>query len=83
MSYKDLLVVLDSDAASRGRIDLAAVLAERCAAHLVGLYPLPVPEMPRHLGYFDPAMLDPFFQDLRQQAQAASDREREAFEHAA
>src|SRR4029077_14585619 len=53
MSYKDLLVVLDSDAASRGRIDLAAVLAERCAAHLVGLYSLPVPEMPRHLGYFD------------------------------
>ena len=83
MSYKDLLVVLDSDAASRGRIDLAAVLAERCAAHLVGLYPLPVPEMPRHLGYFDPAMLDRFFQDLRQQAQAASDTEREVFEHAA
>ena len=83
MSYKDLLVVLDSDAASRRRIDLAAGLAERFAAHLVGLYPLPVPEMPHHLGYYDPALLDPFFQDLRQQAQAASDAEREAFEHAA
>src|SRR4029077_17286796 len=83
MRYKDLLVVLDSNAASRGRIDLAAVLAERCAAHLVGFYPLPVPEMPHHLGYYDPALLDPFFQDLRQQAQAASDAEREAFEHAA
>src|SRR6266481_37907 len=83
MSYKDLLVVLDSDATSRRRIDLAAGLAERFAAHLVGLYPLPVPEVPHHLSYYDPAVLNPFFLDLRQQAQAASDVEREAFEHAA
>ena len=83
MSYKDLLVVLDSDAASRRRIDLAAGLAERFAAHLVGLYPLPVPEVPHHLSYYDPAVLNPFFLDLRQQAQAAAEEEREAFEHAA
>jgi nucleotide-binding universal stress UspA family protein len=83
MSYKDLLVVLDSDAASRRRIDLAAGLAERFAAHLVGLYPLPVPEVPHHLSYYDPAVLNPFFLDLREQAQAAADAEREAFEHAA
>src|SRR5207245_4486904 len=83
MSYKDLLVVLDSDTASRWRVDLAAALAERFAAHLVGLYPLPVPEMPHHLSYYDPAVLDPFFLDLREQAQAASEVEREAFEHAA
>ena len=50
MSYKDLLVVLDSETASRGRMNLAAALAERFAAHLVGLYPLPVPEVPRHFG---------------------------------
>ncbi len=83
MSYKDLLVVLDSDAASRRRIDLAAALAERFAAHLIGLYPLPVPEVPHHLSYYDPAVLDPFFMDLRQRAQAVSDTEREAFEHTA
>ena len=83
MSYKDLLVVLDSDAASRRRIDLAVALAERFAAHLVGLYPLPVPEIPHHLSYYDPSVLDPFFLDLREQAQAASEVEREAFEHAA
>jgi nucleotide-binding universal stress UspA family protein len=83
MSYKDLLVVLDSDEASRRRMDLAAAIAERFAAHLVGLYPLPVPEMPHHLSYYDPAVLDPFFMDLRQQAQAAADAEREAFEHTA
>src|SRR5438034_643514 len=83
MSYKDLLVVLDSDPASRRRIDLVAALAERFAAHLVGLYPLPVPEIPHHLSYYDPAVLNPFFLDLRQQAQAASEAEREAFEHGA
>jgi nucleotide-binding universal stress UspA family protein len=83
MSYKDLLVVLDSDAASRGRTELAAALAERFAAHLVGLYPLPLPEAPRHLGYYDPALLDPFFHEMRQRAQAMCDSERAAFEHAA
>jgi nucleotide-binding universal stress UspA family protein len=83
MSYKDLLVVLDSETASRGRMDLAAALAERFAAHLVGLYLLPIPETPRHLGYYDPAMLEPFFRELRERAQEVCAKEREAFEHAA
>ena len=83
MSYKDLLVVLGSDAASRERMGLAAALAERFAAHIVGLYPLPVPDAPRHLGYYDPALLDPFFRELREKAQEVGDKEREAFEHAA
>jgi nucleotide-binding universal stress UspA family protein len=83
MSYKDLLVVLDSDATSRGRIEIAAALAERFSAHLIGLYPLPVPEAPRHLGYYDPALLDPFFRELREKAAEVSEKEREAFEHAA
>src|SRR5713101_5845137 len=83
MSYKDLLVVLDSDAAARGRIDLAAALAERFGAHLVGLYPLPTPEAPRHLGYYDPALLDPFFRELRDKAREAAAEQRAAFEHVA
>jgi nucleotide-binding universal stress UspA family protein len=83
MSYKDLLVVLDPEPAARGRIDLAAALAERFAAHLVGLYPLLVPQRPRELGYFDPALLDPFFESLREQARAAADEVREQFEHVA
>jgi nucleotide-binding universal stress UspA family protein len=83
MSYKDLLVVLGPDTASRGRIALAAALAERFAAHLVGLYPLPVAEVPRHFAYYDPALLDPFFRDLREKAQEVCDKEREGFEHAA
>src|SRR6516164_543263 len=83
MSYKDLLVVVDSEPASRGRIELAAALAERFAAHLVGLYPLPIPEAPSHFGYYDPTLLDPFFRELREKSLEVCDKEREAFEHAA
>jgi len=83
MSYKDLLVVLDSDASARERIEIAAALAERFAAHLVGLYPLPMPEAPRHFGYYDPALLNPFFEELRARARDAADKTREVFEHIA
>jgi nucleotide-binding universal stress UspA family protein len=83
MSYKDLLVVLGSDTASRGRMALATALAERFAAHLVGLYPLPIPDVPRTLGYYNPSLFDPIFRDLREKAQEVCDKERQAFEHAA
>jgi len=81
MSYKDLLVVLDSAAPARGRIEIATALAERSAAHLVGLYPLPIPEAPQHFGYYDPALLNPFFEELRARARKAADKTRELFEH--
>ena len=83
MSDKDLLVVLGSDTASRGRMALATALAERFAAHLVGLYPLPIPDVPRTLGYYNPSLFDPIFRDLREKAQDVCDKEREAFEQAA
>lgn len=83
MSYKDLLVVVDSEPASPGRVELAAALAERFAAHLVGLYPLPIPEAPRHFGYYDPTLLDPFFREMREKSREICDKEREAFEHVA
>jgi len=38
MAYKNLLVVLDADKSSRGRISYAAALAAQFDAHLVGLY---------------------------------------------
>jgi nucleotide-binding universal stress UspA family protein len=82
MSYKDLLVVLDSEPTARERIELAAALAERFSAHLVGLYPLPTPQVPRHLGYYDPALLDPFFAELREKARAAAANVREVFDRA-
>ena len=80
MSYKDLLVVLDTDASARVRIEIAAALAERFAAHLAGLHPLPMPEAPRHFGYFDPALLNPFFEELRARARDTADKTRQAFE---
>src|SRR3984957_18861320 len=82
MSYKDLLVVLDAEPTGRERTDLAAALAERFSAHLVGLYPLPTPQMPGHFGYFDPALLDPLFVELRDRARSAAVKVREAFDHA-
>jgi hypothetical protein len=63
------------------RLKLAAALAERFAAHLVGLYPVPIPEAPPHFGYYDPALLAPFFEELRARAREAADGTKEMFEH--
>jgi len=82
MDYKDLLVVLDGAPAARERIQLAAALAKRFGAHLVGLYPLLTPRPPRHLGYYDPALLDPFFTELRETSRSTAAKMREAFDHA-
>jgi nucleotide-binding universal stress UspA family protein len=46
MAYKNLLVVLDEDERSHERLALAAGLAERFDAHLVGLYVSVGPEQP-------------------------------------
>jgi nucleotide-binding universal stress UspA family protein len=45
MTYKDLLVVLDTMPHTRERLLLAARLAERFNAHLIGLYANLVPEL--------------------------------------
>jgi nucleotide-binding universal stress UspA family protein len=82
VSYKDLLVVLDSEATARKRIAFAAALAERFSAHLIGLYQLPTPEAPRHFGYYDPALIDPFFAELREKSRSTAIKMREAFDHA-
>src|ERR1700740_1269330 len=81
MSYKDLLVVLDTDPSARVRVKIAAALPDRFAAHLVGLYPVPMPEAPRHFGYYDPALLNPFFEELRAKAREAADKPKQTFEH--
>jgi nucleotide-binding universal stress UspA family protein len=82
MSYKDLLVVLDAAADTPVRIGLAAAMAERFAAHLVGLYPIPSPELPRRAGYADLAALEPVYREWRERALAQADNIREKFEHA-
>ena len=83
MSYKDLLVVLDAAADTRGRIELAVMLAERFTAHLVGLYPIPSPELPRRADYADLAVLEPVYHDWRELMLAQAETIRGAFERLA
>jgi nucleotide-binding universal stress UspA family protein len=83
MSYKDLLVVLDSAADTPGRVALAAALAERFAAHLIGLYPVPSVELPTRAGYPDLALLEPVYREWRERALEQSEALHRAFEHAA
>jgi nucleotide-binding universal stress UspA family protein len=78
MGFSDILVALDGEAAARRRVELAASLAERCKAHLVGLYMSVAAEAPARRGYFDyfdRTMLDPLYHDFaektRQEAAVA------------
>ena len=83
MSYRDLVVVLDSATDTPGRITLAAALAERFAAHLIGLYPIPNIELPARAGYPDLAVLEPVYREWRERALKQAEELRQAFEHAA
>ena len=83
MSYKDLLVVLDSAADSNGRIDLAVALAERFGAHLVGLRSVPSPTLQSRSGYPDLAILESVYREWREREVEHTEKMREAFEHAA
>jgi nucleotide-binding universal stress UspA family protein len=83
MSYRDLVVVLDSAPDTPGRITLAAALAERFAAHLIGLYPIPNIELPIRAGYPDLAVLEPVYREWRERALKQAGKLRQAFEHAA
>jgi nucleotide-binding universal stress UspA family protein len=83
MGYRDVLVVFDPAADSRGRGELAATLAERFAAHLVGLYPVPRPELASRAGNFDMALLEPLYREWCETALAQAEACRRAFEHAA
>jgi nucleotide-binding universal stress UspA family protein len=86
MGFKDILVALDSAPAVRGRIELAAALAERFGAHLIGLHAaLPV-EAPRRRGYFDyfdHSLLDPLYREYREKMQAGAERAQSLFEEIA
>jgi nucleotide-binding universal stress UspA family protein len=83
MSWKDLLVVLDPAADTAERAALAAALAERFAAHLAGLYPVPSAELSRHAAYPDLAMLEPVYHEWRERALQQAEEARLAFERAA
>jgi len=86
MGFKDILVALDSAPAARGRIELAAALAERFGAHLIGLHTALGAEAPRRRGYFDyfdHSLLDPLYREYREKMQADAERTRALFEEIA
>ena len=86
MGFKDILVALDGAPATRGRIELAAVLAERFDAHVTGLYAALGAEGPRRRGYFDyfdHSLLDPLYREYREKIEADTERARALFEEIA
>ena len=86
MGFKDILVALDSAPAARGRIELAAALAERFGAHLIGLHAALGAEAPRRRGYFDyfdHSLLDPLYREYREKIEAEAERARALFEEIA
>jgi hypothetical protein len=80
MAYKDLVVLLDAEPATRDRIELAAAMASRFGAHLVGLCAEIVPELPRRHGYFDPALLDPLYREVEATSRERAREMRDIFE---
>ena len=83
MGWKDLLVMLDPAADTPGRLALAAMLAERFGAHLVGLYPVPPSEPVRPIFAPDLAGLEPLFHEWRARALTEAENTRQSFEHIA
>jgi len=80
MAYKDLLVVLDCESRSRDRIVVAAALAERFGAHLVGLYVAVNPDLPGRQYYFNAPLLGPLYRDVEEFVRAQAERARLHFE---
>jgi nucleotide-binding universal stress UspA family protein len=83
MGFKDILVALDTGPAARGRVELAASLAERFDAHLIGLHTSVAAEAPRRPGYFelfDRSLLDPLYRDFAEKMRLEADEMRSLFE---
>jgi len=86
MSFKDILVALDTARPARGRVELAAALAERFDAHLIGLYPTLPAEAPGRRGYFDyfdRSLIDPLYREYQQKIAADGDAAQRLFEEIA
>jgi nucleotide-binding universal stress UspA family protein len=76
MGFKAILVTVDTAPTVRGRLELAAVLAERFSAHLIGLQTSISPDAPQTRGYFEyfNRSLDAFHEEFakRMLAEAAA-----------
>lgn len=82
MPYKDILVVLDEDERSRERVTIAASLADRFGAHLVGLY-LKVgrePPGPFDQFYAETPLFRPIYEELEERIRTQAEATRRLFE---
>ncbi len=70
MGYKDILVAVDGGEPTRRRLELAAALAERFAAHLVGLYLSILGEEPEQQSFYDVPLFDPLYREFGRKIQA-------------
>src|SRR5579884_738491 len=83
MGLKDILVTLDAAPSARPRIELAATLAARFDAHLIGLHTTLGADLPRRHGYFeyfDRSLLEPLYREAGDKARGDADRARAQFE---
>jgi nucleotide-binding universal stress UspA family protein len=82
MAYKELLVLLDEDPRSRERIVLAAALAERFGARLVGLYVTVGREPPGRFDQFTgyTPMFRAVYREIEENIRAQSEAMRGVFE---
>jgi len=80
--YKDILVVADGTKRARGRVELAASLAERFDAHLIGLYPSILGDA-RSQSFYDVPLLDPVYRDFTQRVQEETASAQAQFEEIA
>jgi nucleotide-binding universal stress UspA family protein len=85
MGYKDVLVAVDSAPSARARIGLAAGLAERFGAHLIGLHHSISFEAPHVRGYFEyfNRSLDALYQEFAEQMRTDEATVRGVFEEIA
>jgi nucleotide-binding universal stress UspA family protein len=86
MAFKDILVALDTARAARGCAELAAALAERFSAHLIGLHtslPVEAPGQRGYFDYFDRSLLDPLYREYRRKIEAEGEATRQLFEEIA
>lgn len=83
MAYTTLLVALDEDARSHERLALAATLAERFEAHLVGLYAAIGPEPPGRFDQFTgyTPLLRPIYEEIEARIRQQSEAMRVVFEN--
>lgn len=81
--FRDIVVAVDTAPAARARVELAAGLAARHGAHLIGLHTSVAADEPRRRGYFDyfdRSLLDPLYREFRDKLAAEAVAARAAFE---